>query len=145
MAIINFGRFARDDLSADPEEAKNSLREVLSAAERAAGLTRQLLAFSRRQAVQRQPLNLNDIVANLAKMLRRLIPENISLDVQTGDLAGAVLATRAKSNRCWSIFRSTHEMLCPKAARFVFRPTVLSSTGAPSKASRGLLRGRTPV
>ena len=53
--------------------------EVLQAGNRAAGLTRQLLAFSRRQIVVPQVLDLNSVVANLEKMVRRLIGEDIEL------------------------------------------------------------------
>jgi CheY-like chemotaxis protein len=53
--------------------------EILKASERAAALTRQLLAFSRRQILAPQVLDLNVIVANMEKMLKRLIGENIEL------------------------------------------------------------------
>lgn len=53
------------------------LKQVVDASERAAGLTRQLLAFSRKQVMRSQALNLNEIIDNLAKMLRRIIGENI--------------------------------------------------------------------
>jgi PAS domain S-box-containing protein len=55
------------------------LLEIRTAGERAAALTRQLLAFSRRQRLQPQVLSLNAIVEELEKLLRRLIGENISL------------------------------------------------------------------
>ncbi|MFO0810967.1 MAG: ATP-binding protein [Gemmataceae bacterium] len=53
--------------------------EVLKASERAAGLTRQLLAFSRNQVLQPRLVDLNDLVANLNTMLRRLVVENIEM------------------------------------------------------------------
>jgi signal transduction histidine kinase/ActR/RegA family two-component response regulator len=52
---------------------------VYGAAERAAGLTRQLLMFSRKNIMQPRPLNLHEVVANLNKMLGRLLGETISL------------------------------------------------------------------
>lgn len=58
---------------------RSNVEEVLKAGERAASLTRQLLAFSRRQVLAPQPLDLNDIVRNLNKMLTRLIGEDIDV------------------------------------------------------------------
>jgi two-component system cell cycle sensor histidine kinase/response regulator CckA len=55
------------------------VEEINKAAERAASLTRQLLAFGRRQVVVPQVLDLNAVVANIDKMLRRLIGENVQL------------------------------------------------------------------
>lgn len=54
--------------------------KILDAGRRAAALVRQLLAFSRKQIIQPQPLNLNLIVADMEKMLRRLIGEDIQLE-----------------------------------------------------------------
>ena len=56
-----------------------SLQEILRAAERSAGLTRQLLAFARRQTIAPKVLDLNDTVEGMLKMLRRLIGEDIDL------------------------------------------------------------------
>jgi len=60
-------------------EAREGLEQVVDASERAANLTRQLLAFSRKQVLQPQPLVLNDVIANLTSMLKRVIGENIDL------------------------------------------------------------------
>jgi PAS domain S-box-containing protein len=53
--------------------------EIRKSAERAASLTQQLLAFSRRQPIQPRVLNLNELVADLNKMLRRVVGENIRM------------------------------------------------------------------
>ncbi|MFM1943861.1 MAG: hypothetical protein RI897_2843 [Verrucomicrobiota bacterium] len=61
------------------EETRQALVELDSEARRAANLTRQLLMFSRRSVLSVKPLDLNDVVANLLKMLRRLIGEHYDL------------------------------------------------------------------
>jgi nitrogen-specific signal transduction histidine kinase len=60
------------------------LEEIKKAGDRAANLTRQLLAFSRKQILQPLPLNLNDIVSDINKLLERLIGEDIQLSVKLG-------------------------------------------------------------
>ncbi|MFO1489051.1 MAG: PAS domain S-box protein [Verrucomicrobiota bacterium] len=60
-------------------DTRQSLTDVDAAARRAAALTRQLLMFSRRSVLNVKPLDLNDLVVNLLKMLGRLIGENINL------------------------------------------------------------------
>jgi PAS domain S-box-containing protein len=62
-----------------PGMAGECLKQVVTAADRAALLTRQLLAFSRKQVMQSQPLNLNDVIGNFTKMLKRIIGEDIQL------------------------------------------------------------------
>ena len=68
-------------LKATPEgdPRRDDLLEVKKAAERAAGLTRQLLAFSRKQVLQPVPLDLNHVSLGLEKMLRRILGEDIDL------------------------------------------------------------------
>ncbi|MBK9992104.1 MAG: PAS domain S-box protein [Verrucomicrobia bacterium] len=60
-------------------DIKDSLKELEDEAKRAASLTRQLLVFSRRQVMQIATTDLNDLLTNLLKMLRRLIGEHIKL------------------------------------------------------------------
>jgi PAS domain S-box-containing protein len=60
-------------------ETRECLKQVTAASERAANLTRQLLAFSRKQVMQSRPLILNDVMADLTKMLKRIIGEHIDL------------------------------------------------------------------
>jgi PAS domain S-box-containing protein len=78
--ILTYAQFAIEALpESDPIRA--DIEQVQEAGLRAASLTRQLLAYSRRQVLERQITNLDDVVAGLAVMLRRLLREDITLDV----------------------------------------------------------------
>ncbi len=68
------------------------LEQIREAGNRAAALTRQLLAFSRRQIIEPKPLDLNAVLAELEKILRRLIGEDIDLVVEPATTLGTVLA-----------------------------------------------------
>ncbi len=63
-----------------PPQALDSAQAVFFASERAASLTRQLLMFSRKNVIQLKHLDLREVVANMSKMLQRLLGETISLD-----------------------------------------------------------------
>ncbi|MDI1250775.1 MAG: PAS domain S-box protein [Lacunisphaera sp.] len=76
-------------LSADGRE---SLAEIKRSSERAANLTRQLLAFSRRQAMQLVHLDLNVVVAEMTKMLQRILGEDIRMQLQPTPQATTILA-----------------------------------------------------
>ncbi len=76
-----------------PEDPlRDKVNQILRAAGRAADLTRQLLAFSRKQVLQPRALDLNDVVAGTEKMLRRLIGEDIALATGFAPKLGIVKA-----------------------------------------------------
>ena len=70
----------------------HAAKEIRQAADRAASLTHQLLAFSRKQTLQPRVLDLNSIVRGLEAMLRRLLTENVDLVIQTAPNIGFVKA-----------------------------------------------------
>jgi two-component system, cell cycle sensor histidine kinase and response regulator CckA len=74
------------------EAQRGKLEQILRATERATGLTRQLLAFSRRQVVAPKSLDLNDLLSHLKRMLGRLLGEDIDLAVVPGADLGCVKA-----------------------------------------------------
>ena len=79
LTVINgFSALAMKGLSAE-DPLLDNLEEIKKAGDRAASLTRQLLAFSRKQVLQPEILNLDSVVSEMEKMLRRVIGENIDL------------------------------------------------------------------
>jgi PAS domain S-box-containing protein len=66
-----------------PPQVQNSLHELEEEARRAVSLTRQLLMFSRRQIIQVKPVDLNEVLRNLLKMLRRVLGEQIRLEFRS--------------------------------------------------------------
>jgi PAS domain S-box-containing protein len=77
-AIMGNTQLALSRLPRD-SPAQSLLKESLRASERAASLTRQLLAFSRRQRLERCVVNLNDTIRDFLRMLQRIIGENIAI------------------------------------------------------------------
>ena len=80
MVIQSYAEMLQDSLSVHDRRRRNT-REILKAAERAAGLTRQMLAFSRKQILSPVVLDLNAVVDDAAKMLKRLIGADIEFRV----------------------------------------------------------------
>jgi PAS domain S-box-containing protein len=76
--IMGHGELLLATAGAD-ERSRNGLQQIRRAAERAASLTQQLLAFSRKQVLQPRVLDLNEVVADVQKMLTRVIGEDIDL------------------------------------------------------------------
>jgi len=91
VVILNYTDFALQALRED-DPMHRDLTEVRRAGERAAGLTRQLLAFSRKQVLQPVPLRLNQITEGLERMLRRIVGEDIELALALDPDAGVVMA-----------------------------------------------------
>jgi len=91
--IKGYSQLLLAEISFDQDhEYYNNLMQIDSAAKRAESLTRQLLAFSRRQILEPKILDLNDIIQNLEKMLRRLIEEDIELTIKFGSELGGIKA-----------------------------------------------------
>jgi two-component system cell cycle sensor histidine kinase/response regulator CckA len=90
VIIANSYLLLNDLGSHDPR--REDVEQIRGAANRGAGLTRQLLAFSRGQVIEPIALDLNDTIGNLKKMLSRLIGEDIDLSFTAAHELGTVLA-----------------------------------------------------
>jgi PAS domain S-box-containing protein len=93
--ITSYGQFL---INALPEQdpRRSDAHQITQAAARAASLTRQLLAFSRRQVLQPQVLDLNEVIGDMERLLRRVISEDIALVTQFESAIGAVRADRGQ-------------------------------------------------
>jgi two-component system cell cycle sensor histidine kinase/response regulator CckA len=89
--IIGHASIQLAKASLDQEVAK-SLEQVRLAGERASGLTRQLLAFSRKQVLKRSPVSLSHTVRNMQKMLARLVGETVRFESNCADNIPCVMA-----------------------------------------------------
>lgn len=88
--MLHLGFFQqREDLD---QETKEMIAELLQDAKRTANLTRQLLMFSSKSVMQVKPLDLNIVVANLLKMLKRLIGEHVAIGFETNAAAPCIEA-----------------------------------------------------
>lgn len=76
--ILSYSSSLAEDLTRNSKNQR-AAEEIHKAAERGAALTRQMLAFSRRQVFQLRVVNLNDVIRDLLKMLRRIIGEHIEI------------------------------------------------------------------
>jgi PAS domain S-box-containing protein len=91
MVISGYCEFLTDRVGADAE-LRGLVHEIQRATERAAGLTRQLLAFSRKQMLAPKVMDLNAVVSENLKMLTRVIGEDIDLVMVPGTTLGSVKA-----------------------------------------------------
>ena len=74
------------------EPNRKRVQQILQAGDRAADLTRQLLAFSRKAVIDPKPMNLNDVVSETETMLQRLLPENIEMLTFLDPALGRIMA-----------------------------------------------------
>lgn len=91
LIIAGYAHMLRDGFpTSDPR--MEAIEQISKAADRAAALTRQLLLFSRRQDLRRQVVDVNQIVTNIEKMLRRVIGEDVELITQLTEKEALVRA-----------------------------------------------------
>ena len=93
QVISGYTEIAREILEAD-NPVQDDLYEIAVACERAVTLVRRLLAFSRRQVINQKKLELNSVIAEHLKMLKRVISEDIQLDFHPGDNLDPLYADR---------------------------------------------------
>ncbi|AEJ18957.1 response regulator [Gracilinema caldarium] len=79
-AIMGYANLLREDIQDNPD-LQEEVDGILSATQRAVNLTRQLLSFSRKQAIEAKVVNVHEILKELEKMIQRLVNENIKVSM----------------------------------------------------------------
>jgi signal transduction histidine kinase/CheY-like chemotaxis protein len=98
--ILGYGRVLSDSLSGEEKEQQRSiLQYIIESAVRASELTRELLAFGRRQVLQPRHLKLQSVVADMEPMLRRVIGESIHIVIDCEAPGGVIYADPAQTTQ----------------------------------------------
>ncbi|MEX1185738.1 MAG: response regulator [Gemmatimonadaceae bacterium] len=93
--ITGFAEFVAASLP-DKSQSGDDVAEIIKAADRAAALTQQLLAFSRQQVLHMAPVDMNDLITGMSGMIRRLIGEDITVDLVLDHSVRLALADRGQ-------------------------------------------------
>jgi len=137
-AIIGFTEIVLDRLSSD-DASRPMLQEVVGAADRAAALTKQLLLFSRQDVQQLQILDLNEVVTNLEKLLRRIIGEDVDLASSLEADLGRVEADRGQIEQIIMNLVVNARDAMPKGGRLTISTANVEREGAPDEDPPDLL------
>jgi PAS domain S-box-containing protein len=140
MVINGYSAVLSEALSNDPK-LRNCADQILKAGDRAASLTKQLLAFSRKQTIQPTVLNLNQVISGVEKLLHRLIGENIVISTQLEPGLGAVLADSGQLEQVILNLAVNARDAMPDGGRLIFETRNLEMTDAAASANN-LLPGR---
>jgi signal transduction histidine kinase len=145
--ISNYAAFIGDEVSkesprADRQAVRDDVQQIERAAERAAGLTRQLLAFGRREVIRPQMLNLNDVIARAEPLLTRILGEHLELDTDLAAGLSPVLADPGQIERVLGNLASNARDAMAAGGTLTIR-TASTEIGAAHAASRaGMAPGR---
>lgn len=129
LQVINGCSDLAMDAGLSVDERRAHLQEVINAGERAAQLTRQLLAFSRKQTLHKTQVNVNKMTIDLLKMIQRLIGVNIEVELKTdGDLP-LVLGDKGHLEQVLLNLCVNARDAMPQGGRLVIKTQVVSVDG----------------
>ena len=118
------------------------LNEANGAAESAAALTRQLLAFSRKQVMQTRRLNLNDVIQNIQTLLAKLVGDDIELSIAADPLLGEVKADPGQIEQVLMNLAANARDAMPNGGRVSIFTANEDVQAAASPALAGMVSGR---
>jgi PAS domain S-box-containing protein len=139
--IIGYSGLLLRDLPAGSPEARR-IAEIRSAADRAAGLTKQLLAFSRRQVLQPRVLDLNALVSEAESMLARVISENVEIVTVLAPGLGRVRADPGQIQQVLLNFAVNARDAMPAGGRLTLETRNVELGASAAERHPGLAPGR---
>jgi two-component system, cell cycle sensor histidine kinase and response regulator CckA len=139
-AIRCYAEILSDDLSEQAPAAQPKVAEILKATTRAGALTRQLLAFSRKQVVQPEVLDLNLVITDLLDLLRSLLSENIVFDLQLNPQPVNISADRSQIEQVLINLAINARDAMPQGGRLTLR-TLRRTLGSHDEDARDLAPG----
>ncbi|HEU4589125.1 MAG TPA: PAS domain S-box protein [Gemmatimonadales bacterium] len=142
-AILTHSQFLLGELAEGP--ARQDAAVIRETAERAAGLTRQLLAFSRKEDVQPGPLDLNAVVAATEQMLGRLLGSGIRVSADLAPALGPVLAHSGQLEQVLMNLALNARDAMPRGGALTLRTRAVVVDEPTARAHPGLAAGRYAV
>jgi len=140
-AILGFGELLKPSVQADPA-AYEAVLQIGEAARQAANLTAQLLAFGRKQPVQPEVLDLNDVVRETAGILHRLIREDVELELALAPALPCVQADRNQIRQVLLNLVTNARDAIPRGGRIEIRTDEQVVSGEASGGAPAARRGR---
>jgi len=133
-AILGFSQALLEGLP-DRDPRRDDLVNITTAAERAADLTRQLLAFSRRQVLQPRVVDINDLVRTLERLLRRVLGEDIVLEISLDPELAPVRADPSQLEQVIVNLAVNGREAMPRGGRLAIATRTLSENEAPDEVA----------
>ncbi len=131
-AVIGYTELTRRNPNCDAKSSEN-LGHVLTAADRARDLVKQILMFSRKGAENRKPIQLHLVIEEAVKLLRKTIPSTITINLDIDENTGSILADRTQihqvvMNLCTNAYHSMQEQ--GGDIDIVLKPVAIDTVGA---------------
>jgi PAS domain S-box-containing protein len=131
MVILSYATFLLAKLPPD-SELRREVLEIRNAGNRAADLTQQLLAFSRKETLNPQEINPSEAVRNLSRMIGRLIGDNIRLSLDLGQDSGFILCDPTQFDQILINLIVNARDAMPEGGEVVIRTGVTAPVGSPA-------------
>ncbi len=137
--ILGYGTLLREHPSL-PDALKGDLDEILRAGERASTLTRQLLAFTYRQSAELKPTELNAVLGEMNKLLRRTLGEDIELDIHLDSSPCRVMAAAGQMEQVIMNLALNARQAMPRGGRLTIRTSRRTPGGKPAVRGPEIVR-----